>query len=140
MIDGPVSRSETTAGTLWDAPAREIDIPAKRGHAPMAETSRQARAAVVERGLKPQQIEVLRVLARGPATSDDIVSALSLPPNVVAPRLQELRTAGWVERLTTRDPGTGHEKTLTRKTRAGTSAAVHAATAAGIEELRKVGG
>jgi len=140
MIDGPVSRNDNAGGTLWDSPAtgsdglfhnrpRDIAIPGKRGHAPMAQTSLDARAAAEARGLKPQQLRILRYLAQAPATSDDIVSVTGLPPNVVAPRLQELRAAGWVERLETK-----------RKTRSGTSAFVHAATASGIAELRKVGG
>lgn len=116
--------------------ARGIQIPLKRGHVAMAETSIAARREREAKGLKPQQLEVLRVVARGPCTSDDIVSATGMPANVVAPRLQELRAAGWVERVMRVDPKTGERVVLTRKTRAGTSAAVHSATASGLELLK----
>lgn len=106
--------------------AREVEIPAKRGHAPMAATSIDARRAVETR-LTPQHLRVMRVLIQlGRATSDDIVAATKMPPNVVAPRLKELRDLHWAVRLDERQP-----------TGSGASAFVHVATAEGLAQFER---
>lgn len=137
-MSDPLARARPSTPSLFDelsqvvGPTKptfaqpEIQVPAKRGHAPMAATSIDARRAVETR-LKPQQLRLMRALIQlGKATSDDLVAETGMPPNVVAPRLAELRDMRWAIRLDERQP-----------TRSGVSAFVHVATAEGLAQFER---
>jgi hypothetical protein len=111
----------------------------KRGPDNGRTTSREAaKANAPRRGT--QRAKVLEVIARGArcsvgvpprgATRDEIAAELFLPPNVIGPRVLELRRQGFV-----------YESGSTRTTRAGEQAAVVFPSDRGLDvarELRRV--
>jgi predicted Rossmann fold nucleotide-binding protein DprA/Smf involved in DNA uptake len=104
---------------------REIEIPAKRGHAPMAGTSIDAGREAKSKA-HAQHVAILRALAAGDAIADELTEQLGIPAQSMAPRLGELRDMGLVVRTDRR-----------RKTRAGVAAFVHYITDAGRVALGK---
>jgi len=129
-IDGPASRyaveQPEPEGSLF-APPREIQIPKRRGHVPIADTSKAARpraAASADRAAK-----LLReVHARGTATCDEIASAWAVPVHTMSGRFTEMLSRGLVERTGAKRP-----------TRSGSMASVLMLTAAGLAALQSAG-
>jgi hypothetical protein len=101
------------------APPREIHVPARRGHVPIAETSKQAYAQRRRRKGGGDDDELLKLIIEQPRTGDELAELLDRLPHPVSPR----HAAGLIERVG-----------ATRPTRTGSPAAVWSATAAGLQE------
>lgn len=131
-------QARSTGPSLFDPPPavagptrppfepRPIEIPEKRGHAPMADTSIDAGREAKSKA-HAQHAAILRALAAGDAIADEMTEELGIPAQSMAPRLSELRDMGLVVRTEKR-----------RKTRAGVAAFVHEITEKGREALGKL--
>lgn len=136
----PLARSgDDLAGTLFakvpsvvgpvrpNYEGRDIVPPIKRGHVPIAPTSISAldREGRGRETRKADAIEVLRLILTSPRTIDEVSEIMKRPPNAVSGRFSELRAAGLIKQTESR-----------RKTRAGSTASVWAATAEGIDAVK----
>jgi hypothetical protein len=106
-------------GTLF-APPREVQTPLHRGQVPMAETSIDAHRSRDRAG---DRARVLALIRTSPRTLDEVATIFGRAPNALSGRISELAKEGLIVRTGAR-----------RKTRAGASANIWAATGNSINK------